>query len=86
MHWPVTLLRWAFGPQPPNANAGVTVDDRAANRTATVAAAQNPDKPATRTTFMTIPPTMRVWDHGLSALVARADEMVLAIALQSAAW
>jgi hypothetical protein len=30
MHWPDTLLRWRFGPQPPNANAGVTADDRAA--------------------------------------------------------
>ena len=33
MHRPVTLLRWRFGPQPPNANAGVTADDSAAERT-----------------------------------------------------
>src|SRR5271154_2346079 len=31
-HWPQPL-RWRFGPQPPNANAGVIADDRAAERT-----------------------------------------------------
>src|ERR1051325_8191741 len=68
MQRPVTLLRWAFGPQPPNANAGVAVDDRAAKRT-TVAAAQKPDQRATRTTFMTISPSpMRVGDHCLVRL------------------
>jgi len=30
MQRPVTLLRWRFGPQPPNANAGSTTDARAA--------------------------------------------------------
>src|SRR5215471_15749931 len=35
MHWPVTLLRWRLGPQPPNANAGVTADDRAAEKRTT---------------------------------------------------
>jgi len=54
----VTLLRWKFGPQPPNANAGVTADDRAAERMTTPAAAPNADKRATRTTFMTISPSM----------------------------
>ena len=28
-HWPAQL-RWKFGPQPPNANAGVTADETAA--------------------------------------------------------
>src|SRR5215831_16357306 len=32
MHRPVLLLRCMFGPHPPNANAGVTADDRAAAR------------------------------------------------------
>src|SRR5580700_3448914 len=35
MHWPDTLLRWRFGPQPPNANAGVTADDSTAERMTT---------------------------------------------------
>jgi hypothetical protein len=35
MHLPVTLLRWAFGPQPPNAKAGVTADDTTTERMTT---------------------------------------------------
>ena len=34
-HRPEILLRWPFGPQPPNASAGVTADDRAAERMTT---------------------------------------------------
>src|SRR3974390_3289310 len=58
MHWPVTLLRWKFGPQPPNANAGVTADDRATERKTTPAAAQHADKRTTRSAFMTISPSI----------------------------
>ncbi|HTV27130.1 MAG TPA: hypothetical protein VMF32_05070 [Xanthobacteraceae bacterium] len=32
MHLPVTLLRWPFGPHPPNAKAGVTADTAAMER------------------------------------------------------
>jgi hypothetical protein len=35
MHLPVTLLRWPFGPQPPNARAGVTADDTTKERMTT---------------------------------------------------
>ena len=35
MHLPVTLLRWPFGPHPPNAKAGVTADDTATERMTT---------------------------------------------------
>jgi hypothetical protein len=30
MHWPVTLLRCRFGPQPPSADAGATADHKVA--------------------------------------------------------
>jgi hypothetical protein len=59
MHWPVTLLRWKFGPQPPSANAGVTADDRAAETKTTAAAAQNAGRRTTGTTFMAISPIMK---------------------------